>query len=63
MCAIEQVVARRALRASEAEFRSHVAAIRAAIGMGRAVAWRVANPVLAAGWDDWSRLVREEGWR
>lgn len=27
------------------------------------VIWRSRNPVLAAGWDDWSRLVREEGWR
>lgn len=25
--------------------------------------WVVRNPVLSRGWDDWSLLVRDEGWR
>lgn len=53
--------ARALVRAFEAQQEAMAAHMTAQVW--RVAEWRLAHPVLAAGWDDWSRLVREEGWR
>lgn len=74
MCSIDIVPCERAARAQREAFQQMRADMvasterrRRAQAKMRAIMdgeiWRAANPVLSRGWDDWSLLVRDEGWR